>query len=242
MALAVNLLTSGSSTTDASSYVTASVSPTANALICVVYLARKATGNPATPTITGNGLTYTEVVTNTTSPLNFNDVALFRALDPSPTSGAITIDFGETVTSCIWFVFEITGVDTSGTNGSGAVVQSVGRDFAGGAGTSGTLTLSALGSANNMAVGGFFHFANEATTPGSGFTEIGDINLAENTRGFQTEYALNDTTVDASWASSVEWEGVAIEVKAASTYDATKDMGSWCRGLPNQDRMIGIQA
>lgn len=242
MSLAVNLLTSGSSTTDATSYSTASVSPTANALICVLYLARKGTGNPATPTITGNGFTYTEVLTNSTSPLNFNDVALFRALGASPTSGAITINFGETMTSCIWFVFEITGVDTSGTNGSGAIVQSVGRDFAGGAGTSGTLTLAAFGSANNMAVGGIFHFANEATTPGSGFTEIGDINLAENTRGFQAEYALNDITVDASWASNVEWEGIAVEIKAASTYDATKDMGSWHRGLPSQDRTIGIQA
>lgn len=61
MAIAFNPLTSGADTTDAISFTTASITPGANRLILLVV--QVASTNPApTPTVTGNGLTWVEVV------------------------------------------------------------------------------------------------------------------------------------------------------------------------------------
>ena len=72
--------------------------------------------------VSGNGLTFVQVsdVNNIQSQ---NGIALFRAMGSSPTTGSITV----TITSNNYPVavraIRYSGVDTSGTNGSGAVEQ-----------------------------------------------------------------------------------------------------------------------
>jgi hypothetical protein len=223
MALSVTALTSGSSTSNATSYATNSVTPSANALVLVCFQFRRGAGPLTSPTVTGNDLTWEQVENATSTTLNARRVYMYRSLGASPSAGAITMDAGaETEENCIWSVFEITGVDTSGTNGSGAIVQDTENSVGQGDATSATLTLSAFGSANNMAVGMFAHFANEATTEGSGFTEIHDVTFAESATGLQTEYKLNDVSVDASWTTNTDWLGIAVEVKAAEASSSVK--------------------
>jgi hypothetical protein len=213
MALAASNLTSGSDTTDATSYATASITPTGNALVLLTVATRRAAGNPSAPTATGNGLTWVEVGTQLSSGSGNRRITILRAMGASPSTGAITINIAETQTECVWSVDQFTGTDTSGTNGSGAVVQSVETDDGGSTATSGLVTLAAFGSANNMAYGGKVHTSNGTTTPGSGFTELVDVAVAESGTGFQTEYKLNDTTVDWSWTGSHTWFAAALEIK-----------------------------
>jgi hypothetical protein len=110
-----------------------------------------------------------------------------------------------------WSVDEFTSTNTSGTHGSGAIVQSVGAGTASGATTSFAITLAALGSSNNVAMG-FIRLI----TRGSGFTELSNKG---DTNGTQTEaeWKVNTTNVNWTWASeTVVSAGIAIEIKAAT--------------------------
>ena len=118
--------------------------------------------------------------------------------------------------NCAWQIDEFDGVDTSGTNGSGAVVQSDSGN-GGGNGTSITLTLAAFGDAtNNAAYIGVFHGSNEATTPEAGYIELGDHQTAEdNTLGAAFKIG-EDLSPSESWATSAPRAGGALEIKAAA--------------------------
>lgn len=202
-------LTTSSSITDATSYATASISPTANRLVLLAVANAVTSGTPNAPTATGASMTWTQVTTVTTTQTR---LTLFRALSSSPGSGAITIDFaGQTQTSCQWQISQFSGVITSGTNGADAIVQSATNN---GTGTSGTTTLAAFGSTFNGCYGAFRISANETVTVGSGFTELNQVGTTEGNR-LQTEWKnSNDTSVDASWTSNVTYRILAVEIKA----------------------------
>ena len=223
-------LTGSSSSADATSYPTASVTPSANQLILLAVLNTKAASPPTTPTASGNGLTWVEVATVTfdtiASPLK--RLTLFRALGASPTGEAITIDFGGvTQTGCIWSVSEVDSVDTGGTNGSAAVVQSATNNA--NTGTSLTVTLAAFGSTDNATYGGFGINDDVAINPGTGFTEIHDnVITVVPICGSETEWRNdNDTSVDASAsdAANKRWGGIAIEIKFAAAGGAATGPG-----------------
>lgn len=216
MAMVVTSLTGSISTTDGTSVSTASITPTTGSLIILAVESRIAVGvagGPVSPTVTGCGLTWVEIGNANTSGATPNrQLTLFRAMGTAST-GALTIDFGsETQTHIGWLVFEISGTDTTGTNGSGAIVQFASGN---GTGTTALATLAALGSANNMAVGVGLNTNPSVITPGSGFSEINEVQETESGTEFQAEYALNDTTVDSTWTGSGTWIMTAVEVKEA---------------------------
>lgn len=219
MALAASNLTSGVSNTDASSYDTASVSPTANALVLLSVSTRRNAATPAQPTASGCGLTWVVEKTQLSYSAGTPNrrLTIFRAMGSSPSTGVITISCTDTQTEAAWSVDQITGTDTSGTNGSGAIVQSGSNNDGGVTATSCTITLSAFSSANNMAYGAKTHTDATATTPGTGFTELAEQTSAENGTGFETEYKVNDNTVDWSWTGSNSWFAAALEIKQATT-------------------------
>ena len=233
-------LTSDSSATDATSYTTASITPTANRYIEVDVLNTKAASPPTTPTLSGNGLTYVEVASVTfdtiASPLKRR--TRFRSMGAAPTAGAITIDFGGvTQTGCIWSVKEFDSVDTTGTFGSGAHVQSATNSA--NTGTSLTVTLAAFGSTDNATTGGFGINDDVAINPGTGFTEIHDNVIATvPVCGQETEWRNdNDTSVDASAsdAANKRWGGIASELKfaaAAAGHPAVRRHGLVRHGRP----------
>lgn len=124
-------------------------------------------------------------------------------------------------TDVVWIIDELSGVDTSGTNGSGATVQSaVGTDADGG---TITVTLAAFGSSNNATYGAFANDSGTGTmTAGSGFAALG-VNAGAVLNGGMEWKNSNDTSVDAVFdaVAGATSGGIAIEVKAAASTSTT---------------------
>lgn len=212
--LVATKLLSNTSTTDGTSVATASHTPVANQ---VVYAAvgSRATATVVTPTCTGNSLTWVLVgmATCPTSPTT--RIAVFRSLGASPTAGATTFDFGvETQTSFVWSIIQFAGADTSGTNGSGATVQS---KTAGSSGNVTTLSVtldSALENAANAMIAFYVTNNNAAHTNDAAFTELSDNAVSSGSANLSVDWAINQTTCAPTWASAAG-AVVAIEVKSS---------------------------
>jgi hypothetical protein len=135
-------------------YTTASISPAPNALITLAVLGHRAYGANPSPVVTGGGMTaWEEVATTTFDPLSgpLKRVTIYRAMSVSPGSGPITISFENSVSNAQWIVSQWQGVDLTGENGSGAIVQtgSARADAVNGL----TVTLASFENANNVAYG-----------------------------------------------------------------------------------------
>ena len=215
MALSFTGLTSGfyGNPIPSTSEDTASITPTANRLIIADILSLDSSGlnaGAAPSSLTSTGLTWVKITDVSYSLAGFTTyLSRWRAMGASPSAGVVTIAFPPTgQTDIIWSIYESNGdVDTTGTNGSGAIVQSVTNT---GTGTSLAVTLAAFGSADNSALG-FFGTENAGSfTVGSGFTQIHALDVS------LTEHKLNDTSVDATYSVSGNWAGIATEVKAAT--------------------------
>jgi hypothetical protein len=199
-------------------FTTAPISPAANALITVAVLGHRAGSASAAPTLTGGGMTgWTQVATiafdGGATPLK--RLTVFRALSSAPGSGPITITFPSTLSNSQWIVSQWSGVDPSGVNGAGAIVQSASAsgDAVGGL----TATLAAFAAPNHVAYGIVGVNGNGlVVSPGAGFTEIAERISGESPRAvLQTEWATGDETVNASWAGSLNGAILGIELKAS---------------------------
>lgn len=134
------------------------------------------------------------------------------------------MNFTETETDITWGISEFSGVDTSGTNGSGAIVQVVNNKDESGSVSTLTVTLAAFGSANNATFGAFGAASSVTFTAGSGFTIL-DQQVASLTVAHGTEFRnSNDTSVDISLSGNDFIGGVAVEIKAAAGTDHTKSL------------------
>lgn len=209
--ITVSNLTSGNTLTQATSYNTNSISPSANRLIFLTVNSLFPSGVPNTPTVTGASMTWTQVQTETSDHIR---VTVFRALSSSPGSGVLTIDFGgQTQHDINYSIDSFTNVDTSGTNGSGAVVQS-----AVGTGTSATpsVTLAALQNSSNVSFGALaLEAGGVSITKGSNFTELSNQN--NSSTGLEVEYAANQTVVNWTNPSNL-YVAIAIEVKQKNVF------------------------
>jgi hypothetical protein len=85
----------------------------------------------------------------------------------SPTAGTVTITFGPSQTGCLWNIVEFGNVDTSGADGSGAVVQSATNAVD--AATSLNVPLAALADAANATAGGFSNSTTRECALGGGW-------------------------------------------------------------------------
>lgn len=216
MAVSIANLTSGNDETDDADSVTASITPSANKLILLAFASRADAVQPTVSSVTGCSLTWVEIahIDYDTSGSR-RSLFLYRAMGSSPSSGAITITWGGTQTAKTWVVDEVTGMDTSGTDGSGAIVQSATNKDETGSATSLTVTLGAFGSVNNATYGAFGTDGNPLPTAGSGFTTLATAVSTTDVRTTSEWQSGNDTSVDMSFASAVLVGGVAIEIKEA---------------------------
>lgn len=233
MAVSLANLTSGTDTDGNSTATTASVSPSSNKLELLTVSSRTLiTANPNQPTISGNGLTWVaiaSVVYDDTSSSR-RRITLFRALGASPSSGAISIDFGgQNQTTVVWSLEEVSGIDTSGTNGSGAIVQSATNFDDTATASTLTVTLGAFSNTNNATFGSFANGFGLATpTVGSGFTKLGEQADGNNDIKVLTEWkSTNDTTVDINWGDTSELGGIAIEIRANAIQRVQKKSLGW---------------
>jgi adhesin/invasin len=209
------LLTSGHDPTNTSTFTTASIAPAPNTLVTVAVLTHQSSAAAPDPTLTGGGMANWEVVASVaydgTTPLD--RVTIFRAMSAAPGSGPITIKTSVTVSNCQWIVSQWTGVNQSGTNGSGAIVQT--KSATGAAVTTLTPTLAAFASATDVAYG-VFGVANATAViaAGSGFTTIDQQPSGEGTVGdLFAERAVNLPAVTATWPSN-NAGALAVEIKA----------------------------
>ncbi|MGH7614950.1 MAG: beta strand repeat-containing protein [Gemmatimonadales bacterium] len=210
------LLTVGTNIVNTTVYTTAPISPAPNALITVAVLSHRTYG-ATTVTVSGGGMaSWTQVasVTFDTFGTPLRRLTIFRAMSASPGSGPLTITFAGNVSNTQWIVSQWTGVETSGVNGAGAIVQtgSAAADAVNGL----TTTLAAFGNANNVAYGVFGVNSNAlAITPGAGFTELAEQPSGENTPGdLFAEWATNISAITATWTTK-NAGGLGLEIKAA---------------------------
>lgn len=235
MTISASSLTSGFSSTSGTSFSTASITPTANRLVLIaIELAYHVPSASQTLTVTGNGLTWVEVARQDiwTSGVSFNgQLVIFRAMGASPTTGAITITSGSTTVDMMaWSVVQFSGIDTTGTNGSGAIVQNA-KTKTDAASATVTATLAAFGSANNAtfaAVGVMDSTGTlQTVTPRAGFTEIHDtgVTYAE----IETQFLASNSTTVSGTCTAVDYIGIiGLEIKAGSTaYSLPTTSGSF---------------
>ena len=201
MAITKTDIDSGSDTSTGDTATTSSVTPTANRLQLLSVVGHPVGAN-ATPTVTGCGLTWVQVEHNSFDGAGSGDgLTVFRALGASPTTGALTIDFAAAQVTILWAWSEFAGVNTTGTNGSGAVINSA---QAAGTGLTSTVTLGAFSSVNNGTYGAsVVADTGRTSTAGSGFTEIHEVAEVVAGTTLQTEWRTsNDTTVDNTWSGA----------------------------------------
>lgn len=217
MAIGCTSPTAGGSDTDATSYTTASITPVADRLYLLAVLNSRSGAAATVPTVTGAGLTWVQVDTQAFASGSPNQrcITVFRAMG-SGSAGALTIDFGGvTQTGGIWQLSEFTGVATSGTDGSGAVVQVVKTSAS--AATSISQAMAAFSSSDNRGFAAVGHDKNEAKSPRASWTELRDPlgSFGFPTQNLETQWsdaAGADNTVSASWATSAEAAIIGIEV------------------------------
>lgn len=210
----------------ATSFATASVAPTGNRLILVSVHAYISTGSvqPSTPTVTGNGITYTLVRAQDvdTSGTDRATEWLFCGLATSPSSGAITISFGAvTMTRCAWSVDQTdadidlsSGIGTSKTNGQAAIAQVVGATSAGS--TSLSVNYSPSMRSDSAGYSCWGHQTQEVKTPRASWTELSDVTSVSLATMEAQWFSGTDTAASASWVTSGRAGGIAIEIKKAA--------------------------
>jgi hypothetical protein len=204
------LITNNGSSTDATSYATASGTWRKGVTYLVCVENSHGTSANAVSTISGGPTFASRATTQYNGTLNRTSI---WSAQGDGSTGALTIDFGggNTQTGCVWSVIACYGVDQATNDG---VVQGVT-----GTGTSTTplATLAALGSANNGVLGAHGQAANATFTPGTGLFELSDSGTATPAQALEVECGTNDTTVDAT-ITSAAWGSCAVEMKTASSF------------------------
>jgi invasin-like protein/Big-like domain-containing protein len=211
------LLTAGSDIINQKIYTTSSIAPAANALVTIAVIGHSSAVASASPTITGGGMSaWVEVATTTFNTVGapLKRLSVFRAMSAAPGSGPITISFPTTESNAAWVVSQWTGVDQTGGDGSGAIVQSI-TNRADAVSSIGA-TLAALGSPNNVAYGVVGTNGSAiGINPGAGFTEISEQKPAEGTATIIAAlFGANQTTPTASWSGAFSAAILAVEIKA----------------------------
>lgn len=221
MALAFTFRSAIHSTTAATEYTTTTgaFTPGANSLMVAFIVSRGAVASPSG--VSGNGATYAQiagsVIDEDLAGTATRGEVWVADSGGTPTNTEVTATgWGTNRAGCSVVVVEVTGADLSG-GAAGAIVQSPTNDGATVNATSGSVTLAAAGAAGNRPIVCFAHGANEATTFRTDWDELNDGNYNTPATGVETQSRTDafETTASASWASSVDWLGMALEIKAA---------------------------
>jgi hypothetical protein len=220
MAIAASNLTKGTIVAAlAGTY--ASITPSTQNLVLLTVASRLAASIPAQPTVTGNSLTWVAIVSNAYT--SKRRMTVFRAMG-TPTSGAGTISFGaEVETDVTWNIDQLSGIDTTGGNGAGAIVQSGTFLDGSGTATAGTMSLSAFSNVNNATYASFGNTGTSVPTAKAGFTLLGSALSANNLQTTTEFLASNDVHPSMSYSGADTIYAVGLEIKsadqgAASTY------------------------
>ena len=217
----------GSSNTDATTYATNSVTLVANRLYLLFVSHRTASGPATAATASQTGATWEAVTSqgfNNDDTTGVQRLTALRTLVASNATDNVDIAFGgQTQTVASWGILECSGVDTSGTNGSGAIVNTEVGITTGG--PSLTLTFDAYSDSNNRPV---VSFATNATA----VTGMDDLDWTQLFEAAPSDGAYisigwrdatDDTTVSqATSAGNADFGGIGIEVKVSPQSNAPR--------------------
>lgn len=241
MAISHSLVFQEASGTNASSYTTTgTLTATAGklyygvsgwrgtALRSLTSVVHNASSNPVT-FVQSNTKTYNTVAT----PLS--RIVSYRGMNASADSnaGTLTLTLSGSVSCCHFIISEFSGVDTSGTNGSGAVLQeTVGNN--GDSVNTLNVVLSALSNSNNRPWSAASTNKVCTFTPDSNYTEIGDVSA-----GGSEVFAINSqwgstgtgdlTCTHTPSTTANNMGGISVELVAASAGNPVGDAD----GLPD---------
>ncbi len=226
MAITVTALAGAGDTANTTSHTTASQTPSANKLI--LGFVQTSVASAPTSTLSGNGLTWDEVG-NVLHSNGFRRMTVFRAMG-TPSAGAVTITHAISTTGCNWSFMELDGIDTSGTNGSGAIVaNSFTSDGPTGTVTSASLTMPALGASDNVTVAGFSITDVGAITQTWSATEVHEVSYSAPATALETDYKVpGSTTLSWSWSVAALWMAAGVEIKAG----AAAEPPTWHKIVP----------
>ncbi len=203
----------------ASQATTASVAIGANKL-ALIWVAQE-NGQGGTPTLSDPNRTWTQIATNGL----LRRISLYRSMNTGVTTGAITVSSPASpqtnANSLAWSLVEYSNVNTSGTNGSGAIAQFASRNYAeAGTGLSNYASVNLAASAiTNSAVAGGFAMGDSGLplVAGPGYTLIGTSGC---TFVLCVQAELRNTfsqLVDMSWTGvPAHWLVIGAELKAAT--------------------------
>lgn len=222
MALTLASLDGSWSTTNSTSYTTASFTYTAGRLLVVLISQVRAatTAWAGTPTVkwTTSGTALTRKGTGldfVTAATNRRRLECFVYTGGAGITDTLTISTSDTVALIGdgWSVVQWDGWDSTVATPDLAIVQLVTNS---GTATSGSATLAAAGDSLNRPMSVWEHAANQATTPRTNWTELHDVAGNNPTTGFESQYRSDafETTASASWVTSSDWGGLAVEIKA----------------------------
>lgn len=209
-------LASGLGVDGASSVTTTSVTLTANRLALLTIVSAFNSGN--IPTCTG----WTQVCT--VQYAGIARMTVLRRMVSSDLTQSHVYDFaaqGQYFTK--WAISQSSAdVDTSGTNGSGAVVQSVVNGAHQPAPTDNGLAVSATLAAFSNSLNSTFavfggSYPSGPPTVGAGFSQLAIAGTGGDYILFTEYKAANDIVADASWPVVADvWVGAALEVRAVA--------------------------
>ena len=204
-------LTRVATNTDGESYATGSIAPT-NGRPCLVAVASyRAAGDPAIPTLAGNGQTWTQVATEVIGS-NLR-ITLFSAPGASPSAGAITATTtGETQLAWAIWVVEFENASTTDF-----VVQTKNVNTVASASTLPVTLDNPLTAAFNICVAFYAMQVNVTLNPGAGMaqnnTSQGVSDGLCHGMIFSTALTLNVTFT----TGTVSRVGIAAEIKHNGT-------------------------
>ena len=203
------LVTENSSTTDGTSFATASVTPAANTLHILLMESSHATAAEAPSSVTGNGLTWNAVTNGSAAnATGVRRVSARYAFGTAPSTGAITMNFSGTMTGLAWSLIALPGGKlgdprqaTSNTASSTTI----------------TGTLAALASPASVHLYGLGRQLNEASNPPGtgGWAELSDRVFATPGGALQVAWAKGDLTADPTWTTSGAAVIVSMEIQPA---------------------------
>lgn len=206
--------TASNFTSNANSLYLAALAQHATTLRTFTSLVHNASTNPVT------FVKIIDVTWNTiASPLD--RLVVCRAMKANASNaGTITTTWSGTCSRNMFVLAEFTGTDTSGTDGSGAIVQTNTGQSAEPA-TSLSITLTGA-SSSNATYGAFAVALTQASmTVGSGYSRIILATLAAETDSLDTEWrADGNATVNETFASG-NAAGGAVEILAAASASVT---------------------
>jgi hypothetical protein len=194
-------------------HVTASHTPPTKGIILLGVTSRHAAG-PIVPTVTGNGITWTQIATIAGINSIFR-MTLFAADANGSTAGATTISWaaqGQQVNVMGTFSYA-TGVSL-GAGVAGAIVQSP-TNFSSVNVNGLSVNLAAAGHANNRPWAFIFRNQNEAVTHRTAW-DVLDTLTSASFRGLHSVYRDDafDTAASGSWLTGSACGIIAVELKA----------------------------